>query len=256
MPDFIDTHAHVNFDAYDADRDEVVSRAISQNTWFINVGTDKNTSSSAVALANAHNKGVFAIVGQHPVQDTAEKFDYDFYKNLAQDKKVLAIGECGLDYLRADRTTASSQKEIFEAQIALALELNKPLMLHIRNAYKDALEILKKYPSTRGNVHFFAGTWEEAKGFLDIGFTLSFTGVITFARDYDEVIKNTPLDMILSETDCPYVTPAPHRGKRNEPVFVQEVVKKIAEIKGLELETVKKALISNAFRVFDFSSSL
>ena len=123
-------------------------------------------------------------------------------------------------------------------------------MLHIRNAYKDALEILKKYPDLKGNAHFFVGNWDEAKSFLDLGYTLSFTGVITFARDYDEVIKNTPLDMIMSETDAPYVAPIPYRGKCNEPLYVKEVVKKIAEIRREDYERIRHALVSNAARVF------
>src|SRR5258708_6676320 len=131
-------------------------------------------------------------------------------------------------------------------------------MLHIRNnkdsagsnAYIDSLEILKKYSRVRGDVHFFAGTWEIAKAFIDFGFTISFTGVITFTHDYDEIIRNTPLDMIMSETDAPYVTPVPYRGKRNEPVYVSEVVNKIAEIKGLPESEVAEAIISNARRVF------
>ncbi len=272
MPEFIDIHAHVNFEAYLADRDEVIKRTLKANTWMINVGTEQSTSLSAVKLAHQYEKGVYAIVGLHPVHtaqsyydksefsedkkeftEHGENFDYYFYKKLTADPKVVAIGECGLDYFRADVDTVTLQKENFEKQIMLSKETGKPLMLHVRNAYKDAHDILKNHSGVRGDVHFFAGTIEEAKLFLDLGFTLSFTGVITFTKDYDDVIKYVPLDRILSETDCPYVTPAPHRGKRNEPLFVQEVVKKIAEIKGLPLEEVKKALIYNAFSLFGLS---
>lgn len=255
MPEFIDIHCHTNFPEYDADRDETVTRALKKNIWMINVGTDKESSSSAVELTGKYSEGVYAVVGQHPT-NTEESFDYDFYKNLAQNPSVVAIGECGLDYFRADPKTAEHQKKVFQAQIDLAKELNKPLMLHIRNAYKDAYEILKANPGVRGNVHFFAGTIDEAKMFLSLGFTLSFTGVITFARDYDEVIRYIPLDMLMSETDAPYVAPAPHRGKRNEPSYVDEVVKKIAEIRGEDVGIVKKAIISNANRLFGFSTSL
>ena len=287
-PEFIDIHAHLNFEAFASDREEVILRAREQKTWTINVGTQKETSASALKLAQKYSEGVYAIVGLHPIHTSAsyhdkeelgdegkaftshgETFDYDFYKKLASDPKVVAIGECGLDYFRADPATAQIQKEAFIAQISLAKELGKPLMLHIRNAptsksapqksadvsksasaYKDAYDILKEYPEVKGNVHFFAGTTDEAKMFLSLGFTISFTGVITFTHDYDEVIKNIPLDMIMSETDCPYITPVPYRGKRNEPSYVEVVVKRIAEIKGEDLETVKKALVSNAFRVF------
>jgi len=288
MPKYVDIHAHVNFTAFNEDRDEVIKRALEAGVWMMNVGTQKDTSQSAVDLANKYPEGVYAAVGLHPIHTSksyhdkdelgpegneftsrGEVFDYDFYKKLATDPKVLAIGECGLDYYRLEPETAVKQKEMFIKQIELAVELGKPLMLHIRQAYGEALEILKKYYShhpgasvtppraggekIRGNVHFFAGTLDEAREFLDLGFTLSFTGVITFARDYDEIIRNIPLDMILSETDCPYVAPAPYRGKRNEPSYVSEVVKKIAEIKNLDLEKTKQALVKNAFRVFKLS---
>lgn len=283
-PKYIDIHAHVNFSAFDADRDGVIKRALENETWMMNVGTQKDTSQSAVDLARKYPEGVYAAVGLHPIHTSKsfhdkqelgeppfakaarqladgasegqgmvlgftsreEVFDYDFYKKLASDPKVLAIGECGLDYYRLEPETAAKQKESFIAQIELALELGKPLMLHIRNAYGEALEILRARPGARGDVHFFAGTLDEAREFLDLGFTLSFTGVITFARDYDEIIRNTPLDMILSETDCPYVAPAPFRGKRNEPSYVSEVVKKIAEIKNLDFEICRTALLQNA----------
>jgi TatD DNase family protein len=262
MPDFIDIHCHTNFPDYDNDRDEVVFNAMKKSIWMINVGTDKKTSSEVVVLANKYERGVYAIVGQHPTHinddgfSVDQLFDYEFYKNIASDPKVVAIGECGLDYFRADPSTAENQKKIFQAQIDLAKELKKPLMLHIRNAYKDAYEILRANPGVVGNVHFFAGTIEEAKMFLDLGFTLSFTGVITFTNDYDEVIRHTPLDMIMSETDAPYVAPAPYRGKRNEPSYVSEVVKKIAEIKNEDISVVKKALVSNAYRLFNLNTSL
>lgn len=283
-PKYIDIHSHVNFKAFDSDRDEVIKRALENNTWVINVGTQLDTSRKAVEIANQYPEGVYAIIGLHPIHTGAsyhdekelgeggkeftsrgEIFNRDLYKNLAQDKKVVAIGECGLDYYRLDTDSAEKQKKVFIEHIELANEVGKPLMLHIRNAYKDAYEILKKHlkskslPAGRqGNVHFFAGTWEEAKSFLDLGFTLSFTGVITFppkagqpgADTLIEIIKNTPLDMIMSETDSPYVTPIPHRGKRNEPSYVKEVVKKIAEVKNLPEEEVALAIIANAKRVF------
>lgn len=269
MPKYIDVHAHVNFNAFDADRKEVIKRALDNDTWVINVGTQIDTSRSAVGLANKYKEGVYAIVGLHPIHSTAsyhdkqelgeggkeftsrgEIFDKDAYRELLKDPKVIGIGECGLDYYRLDADSIEKQKKNFIEQIELANEVGKPLMLHIRQAYKDALEILKEYSKVKGDVHFFAGTWEEAKKYIDFGFTLSFTGVITFTHDYDEVIKNTPLDMILSETDCPYLTPVPNRGKRNEPAYVNQVVKRIAEIKGLSEEEVAGAIISNAKRLF------
>jgi TatD DNase family protein len=173
---------------------------------------------------------------------------------------VIAVGECGLDYYRCDESTKELQKKTFIQHIELANRLNKPLMLHIRpalqslgdggNAYEDALEIIKTHAKVRGDVHFFAGDWNIAKQFLDLGFTLSFTGVVTFTHDYDEVIKNTPLDMLLSETDAPYVAPVPHRGKRNEPAYVIEVVRQIAEIRGENVEKVRAQIMANSRRIF------
>jgi len=123
-------------------------------------------------------------------------------------------------------------------------------MLHIRNAYADAHDILKAHAKVKGDVHFFAGNWDTAKKFLDIGFTLSFTGVLTFTHDYDEVVKNAPLDMLLSETDAPYVTPVPYRGKRNEPLYVQEVVRAISRIRGEGMEEVSAQIMANSRRIF------
>ena len=271
MPKYIDIHSHVNFKAFDEDRDEIIRRALENDTWVINVGTQADTSRVAVEIANQYPEGVYAIIGLHPIHTGAsyhdiqelgeggkeftsrgEVFDKELYRELLKSKKVVGIGECGLDYYRCTPESISKQKENFISQIELANEFNKPLMLHIRNAYHDALEILKKYSKVKGNAHFFAGTSEEAKAYLDFGFTLSFTGVITFTDDYDEIIRNTPLDMIMSETDSPYVTPVPHRGKRNEPSYIREVVKKIAEIKNMPEEEVAEAMMANAKRIFTF----
>jgi TatD DNase family protein len=289
MPDFIDIHSHVNFEAFKEDREAVIERTLASNTWMINVGTQKDTSQAAVDLAHKYEKGVYAIIGLHPIHTDkshhdekeigpghkdftshGEVFDKEFYLKLGADPKVVGIGECGLDYYRIGGMNdeegimeiKKKQQDVFRQHIEVAMALDKPLMLHIRDAYKDTLDILTSYflihgSKLRGDVHFFAGNWEEAKAFLDFGFTLSFTGAITYPLkpggcDYAEIIRNTPLDMIMSETDCPYVAPIPYRGKRNEPLYVQEVVKKIAEIKGLPLEEVKKALVTNAKRVFAY----
>jgi TatD DNase family protein len=276
---FVDVHTHVNLAAFKEDQDEVTKRALEAGVAHINVGTQRDTSEAAVALAEKYEKGVYAAIGLHPVHtsksfhdtqelDSAptvdakgfisrgEVFDHDFYKSLAEHPKTVAIGECGLDFYRVEEDTADVQKEAFVAQIAMANEVRKPLMLHIRsgsgaNAYRDAHELLKAHAKVLGNVHFFAGSIEDAKLFLEMGYTVSFTGVITFTHDYDEVVAYVPLDAIHAETDAPYVTPAPHRGMRNEPFHVQEVVKKIAEIKNLNLETVRTQLRENARRVFD-----
>ena len=218
MPDYIDVHSHVHFAAFDLDREEVIKRALDAGVWMINVGTNKATSKGAVELAEKHGKGVYSIIGIHPIhsvpsfhdkselgehgdENKGETFDYDFYKNLGMHPKVLGIGEVGLDYFRVEgEDNIKKQRANFISQIELANELQKPLMLHIRNgkenkeAYKDVLEILKSNAKVRGNVHFFVGTKEEAKSFIDLGFTVSFTGVITFAKEYEELVKYIPLD--------------------------------------------------------------
>ncbi len=285
---YFDAHTHVNFAAYNDDREAVILRARDAGVGMNVVGTQRDTSAAAVALAEQYDN-VYATIGLHPVHTTksyhdvkelgpsyakasegkegqegftsrGEIFDMAAYEALGASPRVIAVGECGLDYFRLEADTKEAQKKAFVEQIELANRLGKPLMLHIRsaphslgdtgNAYDDALDILKAHAKVKGDVHFFAGDWAVAKRFLDFGFTLSFTGVITFTHDYDEVIKNAPLDMLLSETDAPYVTPAPHRGKRNEPVHVEQVVRRIAEIKGERLERTQEQVLSNAERVF------
>lgn len=265
---YFDAHTHVNFVAYKEDTDATILRSRDAGVGMNVVGTQYDTSKAAVALAEKYDN-VWATIGLHPIHTSksyhdakelgdggkeftsrGEAFDAFAYESLGASSKVIAVGECGLDYYRIDKDTKDVQVEAFIAQIELANKLNKPLMLHIRNAYEDALEVLRAHAKVRGDVHFFTGDWEIAKKFLDLGFTLSFTGVITFARDYDEVVKNAPLDMLLSETDAPYVTPAPHRGKRNEPAYVELVVRAIADIRGDDFDTVRRELMRNAERVF------
>ena len=265
---YFDAHTHTNFAAYNEDREEVILRAKDAGVGMNVVGTQLDTSKAAVALAEKYDN-VYATIGLHPVHTTksyhdakelgdggkefmsrGEIFDMSAYEALGKNSRVIAVGECGLDYYRSDESTKAVQKEAFIQQIELANTLKKPLMLHIRNAYEDALQIIKAHAKVRGDVHFFAGDWNIAKQFLDIGFTLSFTGVLTFTHDYDEVVKNIPLNMLLSETDAPYVTPTPHRGKRNEPLYVQEVVRAIARIRGGDLEKVDTKIMTNTKRVF------
>lgn len=277
IPRFFDAHGHPNFIAYKDDRDEVIRRALDAGVWMTVVGTQKDTSREAVELAEKYEEGVYAIVGLHPIHtdksfhdekelgeggkeftSRGEQFDYEFYKKLAQNKKVVAIGECGLDYFRADELSQKNQGDAFRKQIELSIEVGKPLMLHVRNgigksAYNDTYKILTTYNQqhTTGDLHFFAGTYDEAKPFLDIGFNFSFTGVVTFTHDYDEIIKKLPLDRIMAETDCPYVTPVPYRGKRNEPKYVEEVVRGMARIRGEDFEKVRETIFQNTLKFFN-----
>lgn len=198
-----------------------------------------------------------------------EEFDYEYYKKLALDSKVVAIGECGLDYFRIKNNELEikeKQKKAFVEQMKLAHEVRKPLMIHCRNAHStgsgqafaDLIETLihnSKFliPNNPGIIHFFSGTEDDAKKLLNMGFSFTFGGVITFVRDYDEVVKMIPPDRILSETDAPYVTPTPYRGKRNEPAYVVEVVKKLAELKEISVDEMAEQVLKNVRRVFDIT---
>lgn len=281
---YIDTHAHVNFPDYDNDRDEVIKRAFDEGVCMINVGTDLESSRGAVELAKKYNDasgegrsevhgengGIYAIVGIHPHEAMKPEIINNFdnvlseLKELAKDNCVVAIGECGLDFFKikeynesfSEEEVKSVQERLFRAQIDLAIALNKPLMIHARDSYGEILEILHEYlilPNVklRGNVHFFAGTIEQAKAFIGCGFTVSFTGVITFAKNYEDIIRGLPVESILSETDCPFVAPVPFRGQRAEPWHARLVVEKIAEIKGLNIENAAEILMNNAKRVFN-----
>ncbi len=275
----IDAHTHVNFAAFRNDWEAVIQRALEAGVWLVNVGTQKDTSARAVEIANKYPQGVYATVGLHPVHtdksridadeldisrinankgftSRGEEFDYEYYKKLAQDLKVVAIGECGFDFYRATgntrQETRQRQEKAFIQQIKLAHEIKKPLMIHCRGAYGELIDVLvacRMSLVSGGVVHFFSGTKEQAQKLLDLGFYFTFGGVITFARDYDEVIKYIPLDRILLETDAPYVTPAPYRGKRNEPLYVIEVAKKIGEIKNEDFNKVLTITTENARKV-------
>ncbi len=271
----IDIHAHVNFNAFKDDGDEVVRRTLAGGVGMILPGSQYDTSLRAVEYANRYPEGVWAAVGLHPIHVSEEfyvdasevsavgvpgfttcpeEFDYGKYKVLAENPKTVAIGECGLDYYRVGKVEAdkAKQAEVFRQQIRLAREVKKPMIIHCRNAYDNLAAILKeeKASDVGGTIHFFAGTWQDAQKFLDLGFHLSFTGVITFARDYDETLKNAPLERIMVETDAPYVAPVPYRGRRNEPLYVEEVAKKLAELRGISFEKVARQTTENAKKLF------
>lgn len=259
---YFDIHSHINDSRFDTDRAEVIERMREKEVAAIIVGTDQKMSEDAVKIAREHPGLLFAAVGLHPTDNRKEEFDVNFYESLARDPATVVIGECGLDYFHISGNDVESeklrQKKVFEDHIELAIRVSKPLMIHCRDAHPDMLAVLaskkKEYGDRlRGNIHFFSEGAETAKKYFDLDFTVSFTGVITFTTDYDEAVRYAPQEMILSETDCPYVAPVPFRGKRNEPIYVEEVVKRIAEIRGEELETVKNALVDNAKRVFGVS---
>ncbi len=259
---YIDIHCHLDFKDYDPDREAVLTRMKENKVGAITIGTDLESSKRAVEIAN-QNENIWACIGVHPVPSPEQGegrvgFLEEEFENLVKNPKVVAIGECGLDYFRIDpasaKATAGKQKILFEAQINFALKHNKALMLHCRNAYGEVLEILESYKGVKGNAHFFAGDISQAKRFLDLGFTMSFTGVITFTKDYDEVIKYLPNESIMSETDAPFVSPTPYRGKRNEPQYVVEVVRRLAEIKGVDIEEMASKIKETATKVFDLKN--
>ena len=261
---YFDAHCHIQFNAYDADRADVITRMEEDEVGGLVVGVDLATSKLAMELVEGR-ENFFASVGLHP-NDTDEPFDVDAFDKLSRQPKVLAIGECGLDYYRPDEpeSVKKKQKEIFEQQIELAVKYNKPLMIHSRpskgtqDAYHDTIDLLtskrREYgDKLKGNMHFFVGGIDEARTFVDLDFSMSYTAVITFTHDYDEVIRFIPSTHLLTETDSPYVAPAPNRGKRNEPTAVREVVKAMARIRGEEEDFLRMAVLQNAARIFSFS---
>jgi len=266
MLKYIDIHSHLNDSRFDDDIDDVLLRMREAGVASIVVGTDREMSERATALAEK-NLDIWATIGIHPTDQRSEKFDDGLYQTMAQHPRVVAIGECGIDYYRMNEFSgnkdaeADRQHELFEQHVDLAASVDKPLMIHGRpekksmDAYEDILHIIKnaqqKHGSAvRGNVHFFVGDKTMAQQFLDCGFTVSFTGVLTFSHDYNEVVQYVPLDMLHAETDAPYVAPVPLRGRRNEPAYIPETVRAIARIKSITEDEATGQLLLNARRVF------
>lgn len=264
MTMLFDSHTHVNFKDFDGDRDAVIKRCLDEDIWMINVGTDAEHSKKAVEIAHAYPEGVYAAVGVHP-NDGEKAGEFLAIEELAKDKKVVAIGETGLDYFRImnqesgiknqEEYKKKQQQELFVKHIELSQKVKKPLIIHCRDAHNDLTDILVSsftfhVSSPRGVMHFFTGTKKDAEKYLDLGFYLSFSGVLTFTHDYDELVRWVPLEKILVETDAPFVAPVPHRGKRNEPSYVKYTAQRIAEIKGLSFEDVAEQTTQNARELF------
>ncbi len=255
----IDSHCHPQSEQYDSDREELIKRTLDGGVRMICVGTDLEMSEKAIELAQKYD-GIWATVGLHPNDNLNENFDGVVYGKLLKHDKVVAMGEIGLDYYRtAEIEDQKTQKDRFVRQLDLAKELSKPLVLHCRDskagstgkAYPQMADILRNgYAENGGVVHSYTGSLEEAKEFLNLGLYLGFNGIVTFAKQYDEIVRYTPLDRILLETDSPYLTPQPYRGKRNEPAYVLEVAKKLAEIKGIKIEEVARQTEENTIKLF------
>lgn len=249
-----DSHCHLQMGQFDADREAVLSRMQEGAVSGVVIGVDLQTSKAAIELAANHDF-LYAAVGLHPHDNLGEQFDAAAYEALARDPKVVGIGECGLDYSRGITEEAkAAQKARFEAQIELALTVQKPLIIHCRDAHEDMLAMLEDYmgnhPDLKVIIHFFTGLGELAQKYISLGCYLSFPGPITYTDMYDESIRSTPLDRILSETDSPFAAPVPYRGKRNEPGFVSHVVAKIALIKEMDTPEVAAQIAQNSQKVF------
>lgn len=252
----IDTHCHLTMPDFDADRSDVIQRAIDAGiSHMITIGTDIEDSKSAIALAEEH-EFIYAAVGVHPhdVKDITDTESFsDTIKKLASKKKVVALGETGLDY-HYMHSPAEIQQEHFRLEINLAKSLGLPVIVHSREAKEDTLRILKeeKVEVTGGVLHCFSGDMDMAEKALNMGLYISFSGVITFrnAKKMPDIVKAIPLNRILIETDAPFLTPVPHRGKRNEPAYVKYMAEKIADIKGISLEELGKTITDNAARLF------
>lgn len=259
---YFDAHCHIQFDAYNEDRADVIKRMQDAGVGGLVVGTDLDSSVKALKLVE-NLPGFYAAAGLHPNAVLDQSFDSNSFRAILMHPKMRAVGECGLDNFRpTDVETAKvEQKKVFEAHIQLALEADKPLMIHSRpskgtqDAYRDIIDMLQTYKQEygeklRGDIHFFVGGLEEAKDFVDLGFTMSYTAVLTFARDYDEVVRYLPLASILTETDSPYLAPKRIRGTRNDPTSVIDVAGALAEIRGEDEEVVREAVLANATRLF------
>jgi hydrolase, TatD family len=233
----------------------MITRALDEGVCMIAVGTSVETSRAGVELARKYPGKIWATVGIHPTETDIHNIEK--LRLLAQLPEVVAIGECGLDYYHLPndgaeaRSAKMTQCERFIAHIELAKAIGKPLVVHCRKAYTDMAPLLKTHAAGLGGViHFFQGTTDEAREFLDIGFYISFAGPITFAEEYRGVVAGVPLHRILAETDAPYAAPNPYRGKRNEPLYVKFVIEKIAEIKERPLDEVAEAISINVKTLF------
>lgn len=249
---YFDAHSHIHFKEFAEDIGDVLVRMSEMEVGTITVGVDSAWSAKGVEFANSH-ENVWATVGLHPADNRAEVFDMNVFRALAQNPKVVGIGECGLDYFRIkpgiEESEKKRQKEIFLQQINLAKEVGKPLMIHCRDAHEDVIAMLRE-SGVSAVIHFFTGSLEEARQYLELGCHLSFSGVVTFAPMYEELLRVVPMDRILTETDAPYATPVPLRGKRNEPSFVPYTLAHIAKVKGIPEEDMRLQVLENVSRAF------
>jgi TatD DNase family protein len=279
---FIDTHCHVHFAAYSEDMHEVIKRTLDHDVGMITIGTQTTTSANGIKLAEMY-EGIWATIGLHPnhihaqeffdtselpaekqpnpkIVTRTERFDEDYYSGLVTHPKVVAIGEFGLDYYRIPENLKREdviveQKTELKKQLEFATKYDKPIVIHCRDAHQDQYEILKSFTDTgklqkRGVIHSFTGTIEDAEKYRSIGFSVAFNGIVTFNKELMQVVKQIPDEQLLIETDSPYLTPAPNRGKRNEPKNVIDIAKFIAEQRNCSLDEIAEITTQNAVKLF------
>lgn len=248
-----DTHAHLLDERFDGEREEIIRSLPAHGVGaYCEIGYDIKSSVNAASLAD-NFEFVYAAVGIHPHDtDSLKESDVDTLENLCKEKKVVALGEIGLDYYY-DNSKRENQRYWFDRQLSLSEEIDIPVTIHTRDAMADTIDILKCHKKARGIIHCYSGSKESAKILLDMGFYISFAGPVTFknANTALEVAKYVPSDRILIETDSPYLSPVPYRGKRNQPIYVKEVAKTLASVRGEDLETIEKLTFENAMRVYE-----
>jgi TatD DNase family protein len=249
----IDSHAHLDMHDFDADRDKVIRRAAEGGVArIVTIGIDLNSSEKAIEIANKYDF-IYAAVGYHPHNaDEADPKDLDRLRALATEPKVVAWGEIGLDFFHR-HSTPDKQKEAFELQLDIAADLDLPVIIHDRDAHNELLRILKsRKRQFQGVIHCFSGDHELAMALVELGFFISLPGTVTYknAAHAQDVASRIPLDRLMVETDCPYLTPVPLRGKRNEPLYVRHTVEKIARLRHLDLKEVAQATSANTTRLF------
>lgn len=275
----IDTHAHIQFDAYKTDREEVINRCFDKNLILNLVGTQKDTSRRAVEMAEQY-ENMYASIGTHPIHlhsthvdeeessflSREESFDEEYYEKLVQSKKVIGIGECGLDlfHIPKDKSVEEvlqKQKEVFLQHVEFACKHDLPLVIHCRDAHDQMIELLESLKRPiRGTVHCYTSNWEHAQKYLQLGLSLGFTGVVTFPakkldpkpqNDLLEVLQNVPLDRIVVETDSPYLAAQAYRGQRAEPWMVEEVIGFIAKVRGVDTKKMEEQIFQNTLALFN-----
>lgn len=254
----IDSHCHIQSEEFDGDRPDVIRRTQQRGMACVVVGNRQKDSRLAVELARK-NKNLYAAVGLHPMLLWEETFEPEVYKQFLSHEKVVGIGEIGLDYyhLWADseeeeKAAQQQQAELLVRQLTFAQEHDKPVIIHCRDAYEDLLVVLADWKDYPVVIHTFLGDVATAEKFLALGCMLSFSGIITFPNQEDVVatVRSVPFERMMIETDSPLLTPVPYRGKRNEPVYAEEVAKKVAEIRGVPVEEIIEATGKNALRFF------